>query len=527
MIKYLAFLLMSFSALAQNSSPKLDPNKYTICAITINSDDEKKVFQSYAEKFPNKYNPVVELTTMGGPDEWFKNACQSGIKCDQLLISGHFAGEFFSENGAVALSLDELEKAGCSKTCEGILSNPYEVFLFGCNTLAGKETDSRTPAQYLQVLLTDGIPLAQAEMIVQSRYGEVGDSNKASMQRAFAGEIKQLYGFSSVGPLGKNIKGFLEEYFKKQKSADHLDKLSAKRMTNQLMEGNKLLAESLKSTSFAECGSSNIEDEKTKNICGLLDTKNSLDKKLELTVELLASDKALIYLPAINHLFKELDTTTFTDSQKQTFKMISENAVIKSQLLGLISKTDGLGIKTAWLKLATKFTYLSENDKNKILLQEIKKVLAKPVKESDGEAICELSEKAKDLNLTEADIGYKKVTRNEIFTYMCLEVQDIKTHDRVMKVDPKGNKEMVKNLRYYASSVLPNNYKLPQYLVQSMRKDLKSLNDEEVTSAMFDLNKFFPGDAEVVALAKKIIASGKGGDNLKAVAQQILSTIKN
>lgn len=99
MLKYLSLFILSFSAFAQDSSPKLDPNKYTICAITINSDDEKKVFQNYTSKHPAKFNPVVELTTLGDQSNWFKKACESGIKCDQLIISGHFAGSFFSEEG--------------------------------------------------------------------------------------------------------------------------------------------------------------------------------------------------------------------------------------------------------------------------------------------------------------------------------------------------------------------------------------------------------------------------------------------
>ena len=86
-----------------------------------------------------------------GEGDWFDKACASGIRCDQLVISGHFGGTFFGMSGN-ALSLSTLEAKGCSKSCEGILSHPYEVFLFGCNTLSGKEKDSRTPEQHLQIL---------------------------------------------------------------------------------------------------------------------------------------------------------------------------------------------------------------------------------------------------------------------------------------------------------------------------------------------------------------------------------------
>jgi hypothetical protein len=156
-----AFLIVINLSWAGPQSPVIDENKFTICAITINSTEEKKIFQEQAAKYPKKFNPVVELTEMGGND-WFANACKSGIRCDQLVISGHFAGDFFSDTNNKRLSLEELEKASCSKTCESILNQPYEVFLFGCNTLSTKDDDHRTPAQYLQVLLNDGIPLARA-----------------------------------------------------------------------------------------------------------------------------------------------------------------------------------------------------------------------------------------------------------------------------------------------------------------------------------------------------------------------------
>src|SRR5690606_1481350 len=192
------------------------------------SDNEKKVFESQIKKYPKKFNPIVELTDMGEDDDWFDVACSSGLRCDQLVISGHFGGTFFGESEK-SLSMGELESKGCSKTCEGILGQPYEVFLMGCNTLASKEMDHRSPVQYLQVLLNDGIPRAQAEMVVESRYGQSGDDFKSKMQRAFGGEIKQLYGFDSVGPSGKNVEGFLKNYFSKIEAPKHLEKLQAKR----------------------------------------------------------------------------------------------------------------------------------------------------------------------------------------------------------------------------------------------------------------------------------------------------------
>jgi hypothetical protein len=87
----LSFVLTTF---AQDKSPFIDPDKFTVIGMAINSDDEKKVFQSQISKYPNKFNPFVELKDMSDHN-WFESPCQSGIRCDQLIISGHFGGEFF------------------------------------------------------------------------------------------------------------------------------------------------------------------------------------------------------------------------------------------------------------------------------------------------------------------------------------------------------------------------------------------------------------------------------------------------
>ena len=56
------------------------------------------------------------------------------------------------------------------------------LFLFGCNTLAGKEKDTRTPAQYRHVLMEDGFTPEQAQRIASARYGDIGRSFRARMK---------------------------------------------------------------------------------------------------------------------------------------------------------------------------------------------------------------------------------------------------------------------------------------------------------------------------------------------------------
>src|SRR5512140_1390377 len=111
-----------------NAAPK------TVCTITVNSPDEKETFQRHLP--PGDYR-FVELVERGRPD-WLASACQQHVRCDVLIISGHFNGaEFFSEHldSHEFLPVAEMERASCSNSCPGLFSQLKEVYMFGCNTL--------------------------------------------------------------------------------------------------------------------------------------------------------------------------------------------------------------------------------------------------------------------------------------------------------------------------------------------------------------------------------------------------------
>lgn len=290
--------------------------KYNVCSITINSDDEIKAFKRHLN--PKDFN-FVELTDVIDPidkarkqvpTDWFEKVCEKDIRCDVLLISGHFGGDFFGDSG-IKLPLEKLEEMSCSHKCQNILNSAQEVFLLGCNTLATKEADHRTPEEYIDVLVTDGIDRTQAERIAQARYGALGSAYKDRMQRVFEG-IPNIYGFESVGPSGKTIKPFLDNYFKSVGDyKQHLLKLQTKGIsdiiqkfntTNQRMH-NPELAEALSNTAYAECSGITKNDPAfrvKKEICKFYDENLSMENKVALTEALLSSDDALLYLPTIS-----------------------------------------------------------------------------------------------------------------------------------------------------------------------------------------------------------------------------------
>jgi hypothetical protein len=70
-------------------------DKKTVCSITVNSADEKEMFRRSLP--PDKFQ-FVELVERDRPD-WLESACRQGIRCDVLVISGHYDGgnEFYSD----------------------------------------------------------------------------------------------------------------------------------------------------------------------------------------------------------------------------------------------------------------------------------------------------------------------------------------------------------------------------------------------------------------------------------------------
>ena len=115
----------------------------TVCTVTINSPDERDVMM---RQLPAGEYRFVELVQHGQPD-WWAQACRSGVRCDALVISGHFddGSEFYTDRfeNHEALPVEDLQQASCSDSCSGLFSQLKEVYLFGCNTL---KTDPRRSA---------------------------------------------------------------------------------------------------------------------------------------------------------------------------------------------------------------------------------------------------------------------------------------------------------------------------------------------------------------------------------------------
>src|SRR5437870_10231150 len=188
-----------------------DADKKTVCSITVNSSDEKEMFR---RSLPQDKFQFVELVERGRPN-WLSSACHQGIRCDVLVISGHYDGgnEFFPDRleASEFLPVAEMERVSCSDSCPGLFSQLKEVYLFGCNTLNPAAVKS-APPEVARSLVRSGHSLAEAERLARALDTRHGESSRERMRRIFM-DVPVIYGFSSAAPLGPTAASLMSRYF--------------------------------------------------------------------------------------------------------------------------------------------------------------------------------------------------------------------------------------------------------------------------------------------------------------------------
>jgi hypothetical protein len=178
----LAFALVPANAAAAGVAMQ------TVCTITVNSADEKEALRRHlpADRFR-----FVELVEKGRPD-WLASARKQNLRCDVLVISGHFDGgidggnEFFSEQVEARefLPVAEMERASCSADDHGIFANLKEVYLFGCNTL-NPESFRNGVGEIERSLMRSGQTRADAARIARALAARHGDGSRDRMRQIF------------------------------------------------------------------------------------------------------------------------------------------------------------------------------------------------------------------------------------------------------------------------------------------------------------------------------------------------------
>jgi hypothetical protein len=206
-----AALFVLAALLGVAGTPQARGEQKTVCTITVNSPDEKEAFRRSLP--PDKYR-FVELVERGRAD-WLASACRAGVRCDVLIISGHYDGghEFFSDRTEAQefLPVDEMERVACSASCPGLFSRLKEVYLFGCNTL-NPEARRSASGEIERSLVRSGHSRADAQRLARMLAERHAESARDRMQQIFE-NVPAIYGFSSVAPVGPVAGSILNRYF--------------------------------------------------------------------------------------------------------------------------------------------------------------------------------------------------------------------------------------------------------------------------------------------------------------------------
>jgi hypothetical protein len=192
--------------------------KKTVCTVTVNSPDEKEAFRKALGL--GRYD-FVELVEHGRPD-WLESACRSGVRCDVLVVSGHYDGgnEFFSDRTEAReyLPVDELERVSCNGSCPGLFSQLKEVYLFGCDSL-NPQANASLAGEVGRSLQRAGLSRGEAERIARSLAARHAESARDRMRLIFK-DVPAIYGFSAVAPLGPTAGSLLRRHFQAGGAAD-------------------------------------------------------------------------------------------------------------------------------------------------------------------------------------------------------------------------------------------------------------------------------------------------------------------
>jgi hypothetical protein len=207
-----AWTLLLLAGAAGSWTHDASAAKQTVCSITVNSPDEKETFRRSlpADKFD-----FVELVEKGRPD-WLASACRQGVRCDVLVVSGHYDGGsvFFSDrlDGSEYLPVDEMERVSCSNSCPGLFSQLKEVYLFGCNTLNAEALQS-VSAEIGRSLVRSGHSQQEAARLSRALDIRHGASSLDRMRQIFK-DVPLIYGFSSTAPVGPTAAAILDRHFR-------------------------------------------------------------------------------------------------------------------------------------------------------------------------------------------------------------------------------------------------------------------------------------------------------------------------
>lgn len=357
----------------------------TVCTITVNSADEKDAFRRYlpADKFQ-----FVELVERGRPD-WLASACSTGVRCDALVISGHYDGghEFFSEHvdSEEFLPVGEMERVSCSDSCSGLFSQLKEVYLFGCNTLNPEALHSRSEA-IARLLVQSGHSPADAERLARALSVRYADSSRDRMRQVFK-DVPAIYGFSSVAPLGPAAATLLDRYFQFGGTRDIASGRAGSRIL-PYFAGHSLTMTRGLTDADSDAGF-------RRDVCQFFDDRLSIAQKVDFVHRLLNRDMAEVgmFLDRIEHYTASwIDTARQNPAVARALDEIANDQPARDRYLNFAHNSGKPAVRARMIALAHRLGWLTAAERHVELVRMLNEQLARAdVDSADVESVCMLN----------------------------------------------------------------------------------------------------------------------------------------
>ena len=381
----IAIALLSVVLLAVGWGTDSYAAKRTVCTITVNSHDEKDTLRQH---LPEDQYQFVELVERGRPD-WLASACQQGIRCDLLVISGHFDGstDFYSDQVAASeyLPVTELERASCSKSCPGLFSQLKEVYLFGCNTLNSDAIRWMT-SEVGRSLVRAGHSQADARRLASALDQRHGESSRDRMRRIFM-NVPVIYGFSSVAPLGPAAATLLGRALQSSSTSEVGSGHASSRLLSHFATTSMIAVSGLRD--------SDPHVAYRRDVCQFVDDRPAPAEKLRFVHGILRRDMAEVrmFLERIEGVFASLsESERQAPDFSEALDEITRDDAVRDRYMRFAEDADQPQIRARMIQLAGTLGWLSPPDQRAELVRMIDDLLGRPsVGAAEVDLVCSLN----------------------------------------------------------------------------------------------------------------------------------------
>jgi hypothetical protein len=402
----LRFALLFAVLAVMIGAPDARADRKTVCTITINSPDEKETLR---RNLPDDQYEFVELVEPGRPD-WFAAACRKAVRCDVLVVSGHFddGTEFYSDRAGAreSLPVETMERAACSDSCPSVFSQLKEVYLFGCNTLEAAPLKLAS-GEIARDFMRSGYSTTDAERLARELAERAGESNRDRMRHVFK-DVPAIYGFSAKAPLGAAAGPALERYFRAGADGNFGSGRPSTGLVAVLAPASMTLASGV---SDADADAAVRRD-----VCRLADDRLTSAQKLDFVHALLAHDlaEARMLLDRIERYVASLTPADrATPDVAARLAAIERDAETRARYLTLARDADEPAVRARMIELAAALGWLSPEARRAELQQMLVARLSPgSVGVADVELACSLNkEHALDLDPVTVAGGINGIAR--------------------------------------------------------------------------------------------------------------------